>query len=110
MMQKQRTCRQLGPLRGPGAVVFPAPVVHPDLATTAALAAAHEERTAARFEVALVEVERLLDPEPGAPENNDQSPDALAGDPHDGDDLLDPGQVGRIAPPLVGGRAPQVEL
>jgi hypothetical protein len=69
--------------------MFPAPVVHPDLAATA-LAAAHPERAAARIEVALVEVERLLDPEPGAPENNDQSPDALpghalAGNPHDGD-------------------------
>jgi hypothetical protein len=52
--------------------MFPAPVVHPDLAATA-LAAAHQERAAARFEVALVEVERLLDPDPGAPENYDES-------------------------------------
>jgi hypothetical protein len=112
---EQRPCRQLRPLRGPRAEVFPAPVVHPDLATAAALALAHQERAAARIEVTLVEVERLLDPEPGAPENNDQSPGAvtrhaLAGHPHDGDDLLDVGRVGRIAPALVAGRATQVEL
>jgi hypothetical protein len=44
--------------------MFPAPVVHPDLATTAALAAAHKQRAEARVEITLVEVERLLYPEP----------------------------------------------
>ena len=61
--------------------MFPAPVVHPDLATTAALAAADQERAAARIEVTLVEVERLLDPQPGAPENDDQSSNAVTGTP-----------------------------
>src|SRR5215211_2751228 len=68
----QRPCWQLEPLRGPGVEVFPAPVVHPDLAAAAALAAAHQERAAARVEVALEQIERLLDPETGAPENHDQ--------------------------------------
>jgi hypothetical protein len=45
----------------------------------AALAAADKQRAAAPVEVALVEVERLLDPKPGPPENDDQAADAVAG-------------------------------
>src|SRR5215211_179531 len=74
---EQRPRCQLKPLRGPGAQVFPAPVVHRDLAAMAALAAADKERAAAPVEVALVELERLLDPEPGPPQNDDQPADAV---------------------------------
>jgi hypothetical protein len=41
-----------------------APVVHADLASAAALAAAHENRPATRIEIEFGQIERLLDPEP----------------------------------------------
>src|SRR4051794_33327807 len=41
--------------------LFPGPVVHADLATAPALAAAHEQRAAARVEVGLAERQRLVD-------------------------------------------------
>ena len=59
---EQRTGWQLEPLRGPRTEVLPAPVVHPTWPAVA-LAAADQQRAAARVEVALVEVERLLDPQ-----------------------------------------------
>jgi hypothetical protein len=42
--------------------VFPAPLVHADLAPALALAAPHEQRAATVVEVWLVERERLVDP------------------------------------------------
>jgi hypothetical protein len=54
-----------------GAHVFPAPLVHADLAPPAALAAANQQRTARRVEVVFGERERLLDAQPGAPEHDD---------------------------------------
>ena len=56
----------------PGLELFPGPVVHADLAAAAALAAAHEDRAAARVEVELGERERFVDAQPGAPEHDDQ--------------------------------------
>ena len=72
----------------------PRPVVHADLAAAAALAAAHQQRSAARVQVGFGQRERLMDAQAGAPEHDDQpaqpaAMDAVAGGAHDGDDLLD---------------------
>jgi len=42
--------------------LFEAPVVHADLAASAALAAPHEHRTSAPVKVQLGQIKRLLDP------------------------------------------------
>jgi hypothetical protein len=62
-------------------------------------------------QVVLGDGERLVDAQPGAPEQHDDGPhagavDAVAGLAHDGDDLLDGGRIGRVAQPLVARRAP----
>jgi len=54
------------------------PGVHADLAPTATLAAAHEQRPPPRIEVALAQRERLLNAQPAAPEHDDQRPQASA--------------------------------
>lgn len=51
--------------------LFPRPAVHPYLAASAALALAHKDRATDRIEVGLGERERLADPQPGTPENDD---------------------------------------
>ncbi len=56
------------PALEPGSELLQAPFVHADLAAAAALAVADQDRAAARVEVALGERERLLDPQPGAPQ------------------------------------------
>jgi hypothetical protein len=61
--------------------VLPAPVVHSHLAAAVTLATADQQRAAARVEVALVEVERLLDPQPGAPEHDNQRAHPVARSP-----------------------------
>src|SRR5919197_424374 len=90
------TGRELGSLHDPCGQLLPAPVVHADLAPAAALAAADKERAAARVEVALVEVERLLDSQAPAPEHDDQRRHPITGETvaraaHHSHDLLDPG-------------------
>ncbi len=65
--------------------MLPSPVVHPDLATPAALAAADEQRTGAWVQVALMKIERLLNPQPGAPEHDDQPADPGAAQTVPGD-------------------------
>ncbi len=52
---------------------IPGPVIHPDLAVPAALAAADEDSASRPVEVGLGEVKRLADPQPGAPKEHDQS-------------------------------------
>ncbi len=52
---------------------IPGPVIHPDLAVPAALAAADEDSASRPVEVGLGEVKRLVDPQPGAPKEHDQS-------------------------------------
>jgi hypothetical protein len=74
-----------------------------------------EQRAAAGIEVALVQVERFLDPQPGTPQHHDQPADPIATDTvsglaHDRDDLLDPRRIGRVAHPLVPRRTAQMEL
>src|SRR5215207_8094592 len=68
---EQRSDGQLDARLEPRRELLPRPVVHPDLAAAAALAAPHEQRTAARVKVALGERERLVDAQPGAPQHDD---------------------------------------
>jgi hypothetical protein len=56
----------------PGLELFPSPVVHPDLAAPAALAATHEHGATAGIEVGRAERERFMDAQPGAPKHDDQ--------------------------------------
>src|SRR5215207_7012913 len=112
---EQRPDRRLNAHVEPGRELFPGPVVHADLAAAAALAAPHEQRSAARVEVGLGERERLADAQAGAPQHDDQAAqpvavDAVAGAAHDGHDLLDRRRVGRVAHPLVARRPAGVEL
>ena len=105
---EQRPDRQLDPVAEPGRQLLPPPGVHADLAPTTTLALAHEQRPPPRIEVALAQRERLLDTEPGAPEHDDQRPQASAvaivgSSAHHRDDLLDGRRVGGIELPLVAG-------
>ena len=107
---EQRPNRQLGACAQPRPQLFPAPVVHPDLASASALAVADEQRPAPRVEVVLIERECLLGAQPGAPEHDDHrappAPVAVrAGVAHDRDDLVDGGRVSGAAHPLVARRA-----
>jgi hypothetical protein len=93
--------------------LFPAPLVHADFAATAALAVADQERPAARVEVVLGEGERLLDAQPGAPQDDDHRSHApavavIGRVAHDSHDLLDRRGVGRVPHSLVARRAPGV--
>jgi len=81
----------------------------------AALAAPHQQRSAARVEVGLGQGERLADPQAGAPEHDDQAAqsaavDAVTGVAHHGDDLFDRRRIRGVAHPLVARRPPGVEL
>jgi hypothetical protein len=77
---EQRSDRQLDPGLEPWFELLPSPVVHPDLAATATLAAPHQQRSAARIEVGLGERERLTDAQAGAPQYDDQAAHAAAMD------------------------------
>ena len=84
------------------------PLVHADLAPTTALAAADEDRATARIEVGFRKRQRLLDPKPAAPKDDDHGaePSAVAISAnlaHHGDDLLDRRRVGRVAQSFVAG-------
>src|SRR5215208_6163629 len=99
----------------PGLKLLPGPVVHADLAAAAALATAHEQRSAPPIQVGFPERERLVDPQAGAPEHDDQAAqaaavDAVAGVAHHRDDLLDRRRIGGVADPLVARRATSMEL
>ena len=112
---EQRSDRQLHPRLDPGLKLLPRPVVHPDLAASPALAAPYQQRAAARVQVGLGERERLVDPQAGSPEHDDQAAQpvavhAVSGAAHHCHDLLDRRRVGRVADPLVAGRATRVEL
>jgi hypothetical protein len=76
----QRSERQLDPGLEPGLELLPHPVVHAHLAAPAALAAPHQQRSAAGVEVGLGERERLADPQAGAPEHDDQAAQPTAVD------------------------------
>jgi len=69
---QQRPDRQLEPHVEPGLQLSPAPGVHADLASAAALAAADEQRAAALVKISLGERERFLDAQPGSPQDYNQ--------------------------------------
>src|SRR5215218_968797 len=75
---EQRPDRQLGTRGEPGAQLFPAPGVHADLAPSAALALADEQRPAVLVEIGLEQRKRLVDAQPGAPEHHDHCPHSIA--------------------------------
>jgi hypothetical protein len=86
----------------------------PTSRAAAALPAPDEQRSATPIEIAFGERERLMDPQSGAPQDDDQpaqpaTVDAVAGAVHHGHDLLDRWRVGRIAHPLVARRAAGME-
>ncbi len=75
---EERPHRARHPLGHPGPQLAPAPVVHADLAPAPALTLADEQGTAGGFEIALVQVECLPDPQARPPKHNDQRADAVA--------------------------------
>src|SRR5829696_6755284 len=70
---EQRSDWQLDPRLEPRRELLPRPVVHPDLAAAAALAAPHQQRATARVQVGLGERERLVDAQAGSPQHDDQA-------------------------------------
>ena len=105
---RQRADRQLTTGSHPRLQLRPRPAIHPDLATTAALAVTHQDRAARGIQVGLREIGRLTDPQTRPPQNHDQRAQpgavgAAAGFAHHRDDLLDRGRVRRIPPALVSG-------
>src|ERR1700736_1432098 len=87
------------------------PLVHPTLSALPTFAGTHENRAASGLKVGLCQHQRLVDPQPRAPEDHDQRPNpramySAACDPHDGDDLLDPRRTSWIAPALIPWNAP----
>src|SRR4029453_18066696 len=63
-----------------GSKLLPGPVVHADLAAAAALAAPHQQRSAARVEVGLGERERFADAQTSTPQHDDQAAQPAAVD------------------------------
>ena len=103
---KQRTDRQRDARDEPRVKLLPSPIVHPDLPPSPSLAATDEQRAAAAIEIRLAQRERFVDAHAGAPQHNKQSAkpttvQTIAGDPHDRNDLLDGGRVGRISQAFV---------
>jgi hypothetical protein len=102
---------QLGAGGEPGSQLFPALVVHPYLASASSLAAADQQRAAALVEVVLGGRERLLEAQPGAPQDDDHRSQApavavVAGVAHDRHDLVDGWWVRRVAHALLPGGRP----
>jgi hypothetical protein len=65
-----------------------------------------EQRAATAIEVRLAQRERFVDAQAGAPQHDNQAAkpttaQSVADDPHDRDDLLDGGRVGRISQAFV---------
>ena len=94
--------------------MLPGPSVHADLASAAAFASAHKDAASFWVQVALGKGERLADPQPGGPEQNDQRSSAppgrmVPGAAHHRDDLPDRRRVRRIAPAFIAWRAAAVK-
>jgi hypothetical protein len=111
---EQRADRELAPHIEPGLEFIPAPRVHADLAAAPALTAPDQERAAALIEICFRERERLLDAQPGSPQDDDQTAKspavrAVAGLAHHRDDLLHLGRIGRIPQAPVARRTAGVE-
>jgi hypothetical protein len=103
---KQRPDWKLESQLEPRVQFLPAPCVHADLATPAALAASDEQRAASLVEIGLGKGKPFLDAQPRSPQDHDQRAQPAAvrvvtGGPHDGDVLLDLRPIGRTAQTLV---------
>jgi hypothetical protein len=86
--------------------LIPGPAVHPDLSAFPDFASPNQHGTARAVKIGFGKIECLADPQPGAPEQHDQSSQTRAIWPaasgaHNGDDLLDGGRIGRVSKPLV---------
>jgi hypothetical protein len=96
----------------PGLQLFRTPGVYADPAAPSSLAATDEQGPAVLIEIGLGKRQRLLDAQPGSPQDHDQAAQPAAmrvvsRGTHDGDDLLHPWRIGRIAQTLLrGGRPP----
>jgi hypothetical protein len=71
-----------------------------------------EDRAAAGLKIALLESERFADPQPRAPQQDDQRKKpvtfgTVTDRAHDGDDLLNRRWIGRVLLALVARRAPR---
>src|SRR4030081_3839544 len=90
---QERSDRELAADLEPRAELFPCPAVHPDLAPLAAFPSPDEHGAAAAIKIALLESERFADPQPRAPQQDDQGAEpvtvgTITDRAHDGDDLL----------------------
>jgi hypothetical protein len=102
---EQRAHRKFGACVQPRPQLLPAPLVHADLAPSAALAAADQDRSAPVVEVVLCERERFLVAQAGAPQDDDHRSHAPAvtvvgSVAHDRHDLVHRRWVGRVSDPL----------
>jgi hypothetical protein len=93
--------------------LFPGPAVDAYFSALAALSASDEHGTAGLVEVALLEGERLADPQACRPEQHDECAQPLAVSnaadrSHHGDDLLDRRRIGRVLLALVARRPASV--
>jgi hypothetical protein len=93
--------------------LIPGPAVHPDLAALPALASPDQHGTARAVKIRFGKIQRLADPQPGAPQHHDKGAQPcavriVAGGAHDGDDLLDRGRIGRVAEAFVPRDSPSV--
>jgi hypothetical protein len=84
----------------------PSPRVHADLAPAIVLAVPDQNRTATLIKIGLGQRERLLDPQPGAPEHDDQRVEAMTvaivpGLAHHRDDLIDRRRVRGVGLAIV---------
>jgi len=100
------TYRQGDSADAPRLNVLPTPVIHPGLAPFPTFAVTDEQGPANGVEIALRQIQGLLDSQAGPPEHGDQAagPDALdvvSRLAHHRDDLLHARRVGREAPALV---------
>src|SRR5213078_3197263 len=69
---QERSDRELAANLEPRAELSPRPAVHPDPAPPATFPSPDEHRATAAVKIALLESERLADPQPRAPQQDDQ--------------------------------------
>jgi hypothetical protein len=97
---RQRLDRKLHAVSQPRLDCRPCPCVHADLPLAIVLAVPDQDRAATLIKISFGQRERLLDPQPGAPEHDDQGGEAMAaasvpGLAHDRNDLIDRRRVSR---------------
>jgi hypothetical protein len=69
---QQRSDRQLTPQLESGLELFPRPTAHADFAPAATLAAPYEQRAASLVKIVFSQFQRLVNAEPGSPEDHDE--------------------------------------